>query len=137
MTSYLDHPDSALLTLVARRDSDALAELFRRYAIVVLVAGGWTEDNAADAEQRAVDVFLDAWNRPEAYMPRPEPTRYHLIRAALRDSPEDAVRLAAVRLAELEGWTYHDVAALLARPSQHIARLIREELAGLRDDSAG
>lgn len=134
MTSYLDIPDTAVLTLIARRDPDALGELFRRYGTVVLTAAGWTEDRAADAEQRTVDVYLDVWERPEAYAPGVDSTRSHLIRAALRDATQEGVRLAAAQLAELEGWTYHDVAEVLARPSRHVAMLIREQLAALRGD---
>ncbi len=133
MTSYLDIPDTALLTLVARLDRDALSEVFRRYATVVLVAAGWTEEAASEAERRTVDVFLDVWKRPEAYAPGVDSTRSHLIRSALRDATEQAVRLAGARLAGLEGWTYHDVAEVLARPARHVALLIQEQLDALRD----
>lgn len=134
MTSYLDIPDTALLALVARLDRDALSELFHRYGTVVLVAAGWTEDRAAVAEQRAVDVFLDVWKRPEDYAPGVDSTRSQLIRAALRDTTPETVRLAAARLAELDGWTYHDVAEALARPGRDVALLIREQLAALHGD---
>jgi len=127
-----DISDSALLALVARLDRDALSKLFHRYAAVVLVAAGWTEQNATDAEQRTVHVFLDVWKRPEAYTAGDDSTRSHLIRSALGDATEPEVRLAALRLAELEGWTYHDVAEVLARPTRHVAVLIREKLVALR-----
>lgn len=132
--SYLDIPDTALLILVARLDKDALSELFRRYGTVALVAAGWTEDRAGDAERRVVDVFLDVWHRPEAFAPGVDSTRSHLIRAVLRDSSREDVRLAAIRLAELEGWTYHDVARVLARPGRAVALLIRDQLIARRDD---
>ncbi|MDQ3642659.1 MAG: hypothetical protein M3450_14620 [Actinomycetota bacterium] len=132
MTSYFDMPDSSLLTLVGRLDRDALGELFRRYGTTVLVAAGWTESSAAHAEQRTLDVFVDVWGRPEAYAGGTDPTRSHLVRAALRGATEDDARLAATRLAGLEGWTYHDVADVLARPRQHVALLIRAKLAALR-----
>ncbi len=133
MTSYLDVNDSTLLTFIARRDRQALGELFRRYGTVVLVAAGWTEQRAAGAEQRTVDVFIDVWDRPEAYTPGADSTRSNLVRAALAEASAEAVRLAAVRLAELEGWTYLDVAEVLSRPSRHVALLIQEQLGALRD----
>ena len=128
MTSYLDLSDAALLTLVGRRDRNALGELFRRYGIVVLVAADWSEANAADVERRAVEVFLDVWKRPEAYVIGSSPIRLNLVRAALTDIPPEAVGLPATRLAQLEGWTYHDVADALARPHRQVALLIREQL---------
>lgn len=134
MASYLDIPDAALLTLVARRDREALGELFRRYITVVLVAAGWTEETLTDAEQTAVEVFVDVWKRPETYAPGAASTRSHLIRAALRDATEQQVRLAAARLANLQGWTYHDVADVLVQPSQQVAALIRDQLAMLQGD---
>jgi len=132
MTSYLDLSDSALLTLVARVDGHSLGELFRRYATVVLVAAGWSDHSAADAERRTVEVFLDVWARPGAYLPGAESTRAHLARAAMHGADEQAVRLRTARLAGLEGWTYHDVAEVLARPAQHVAAVIRDELIALR-----
>lgn len=127
-----DISDAALLALVARLDRDALSEFFRRYATVVLVAAGWTEQNAATAEHKTVQVFLDVWARPEAYAPGVTSTRHQLIRSALHDATEAEVRLAAVRLAERQGWTYHDVAEVLARPAHRVAMLIREQLGALR-----
>jgi len=134
MTSYLDMSDAALLTSVGRLDRDALAELFRRYGTVVLVATGWTEATAAEAEQRTVNVFLDVWKRPMAYAPGVHSTRSHLVRAVLDGASQEAVGVAATRLARLEGWTYHDVAESLFRPSQQVALLIRGQLAALRGD---
>lgn len=135
MPSYLDLSDASLLTLVGRLDRDALGELFRRYGIVVLVAAGWAEANAANAEQRAVEVFLDVWGRPEAYAAGSGPIRSSVVRAALTDAAPEAVRLAATRLAQLEGWTYHDVAEVLARPHRQIALIIREQLNEMRRDT--
>ena len=135
MTRYLDASDTTLLTSVARRDRDALGEFFRRYGTVALVAAGWTQDNAAEAEQRTVQVFLDVWARPEAYTPGADSTRSLLVHAALGDASPEAVRLAAARLAHLEGWTYHDVAETLARSARHVAWLIRDQLGELGDRS--
>ncbi len=134
ITSYLDVSDAALLTSVGRLDHHAVGELFRRYGTVVLVASGWTEATAAEAEQRTVDVFLDVWKRPMAYAPGGHSTRSHLVRAALHGGSQAAVGLAAARLAKLEGWTYHDVAEALFRPSQQVALLLREQLFALRGD---
>ena len=134
MTSYLDMSDSALLTSVGRLDHDALGELFRRYGTVVLVASGWTEVTAAEAEQRTVHVFLDVWKRPMAYAHGGHSSRSQLVRAALHGGSQAAVGLAAARLAKLEGWTYHDVAEALFRPSQQVALLLREQLSALRGD---
>jgi DNA-directed RNA polymerase specialized sigma24 family protein len=124
MTSYLDLSDTALLTRIARLDRLALSELFRRYGAVVLVAGGWTAQTAATAEARTVEVFLDLWERPGAYAPGAATVRTHLIRAALVGASEEAVRLATARLAALEGWTYHDVADVLARSARNVATAI-------------
>lgn len=134
-TSYLDCSDSALLTLVARRDRDALGELFRRYGTVMLIALGWAEHDLVGAEEATVAVFLDLWQRPEAYMPGADSTRSHLLRVALADATEDSLGSAVARLAQLEGWTYHDVAESLARPSRHVASLIREQLHRLHDET--
>jgi DNA-directed RNA polymerase specialized sigma24 family protein len=136
MTSYLDMPDASLLTLVGRLDRDALGALFHRYGTVVLVAAGWTETSAADAEQRTVDVFIDVWKRPAAYAGGAEPTRSHLIRAVLQGATEEGARLAAARLARLEGWTYHDVADVLARPRRQVALMLRDQLTAFRDDAS-
>lgn len=126
-------PDAALLALVARHDGDALAELFRRYATVVVVAAGWNESNAATAERRTVDVFLDLWNRPGVYGAAVASTRSYLIRAAMHGATEEAIGIAAAQLAALEGWTYHDVAHVLARPAHQVALVIREQLCALQE----
>ena len=134
MTSYLDVSDAVLLISVGRLDHHALGELFRRYGIMVLVASGWSEATAAEAEQRTVDVFLDVWKRPMAYAPGGHSTRSHLVRAALHGGSQAAVGLATARLARLEGWTYHDVAEALFRPSHQVGSLLREQLSALRGD---
>ena len=131
MTSYLDLSDTELLTRIARLDRIALSELFRRYATVVLIAAGWTQQAAGPAEARAVEVFLDLWERPAIYAPDAVPVRVHLIRAALAGASEEAVRVATARLAALEGWTYHDVAHVLARPARNVATIIRDQLGAL------
>lgn len=132
MTSHLDMSDAMLLTLVGRFDADALGELFRRYGTVVLVAAGWTEETAVDAEQTAVDVFLDVWRRPTVYASGVVSTASHLVRATIGGETDDTVGPAAARLASLDGWTYHGVAEALSRPRGQVARLIREQLAVLR-----
>lgn len=83
----------------------------------------------------AVDVFLDVWTRPAAYAGGADPTRSHLIRAALQGATEEGARLAATRLAGLGGWTYHDVAEAMARPRRQVALMLRDQLAALRDDA--
>ena len=98
MTSHLDLSDTSLLTRVARRDRLALSELFRRYGMVVLIATGWTPRSANTAEARTVEVFLDVWERPDAYAPGATPVRAYLVREALVGTSAEAVRLATTRL---------------------------------------
>jgi hypothetical protein len=116
-----------------RLDRDVLGELPRRYATAVLIAADWTEQSVTDAEQRTVHAFFCLCKRPEAYTPGTDSTGSHLLGSALHVAAEPAVRPLAVRLAELEGRTYHDVAEVLARPNRHVAVVIREQVGALRD----
>jgi hypothetical protein len=97
----------------------------------VLIAAGWTKQSVIDAEQRTVHAFFFLGKGPKAYTPGADSTRSHLLGSALHAAA--SWRLLAVRLAELEGRTYHDVAEVLARPNRHVAVVIREQVGALRD----
>jgi RNA polymerase sigma-70 factor (ECF subfamily) len=61
--------DAALVKRVAERQPDALAELYDRFAPVLLALARRILGNHADAEEVLQEVFAQVWNRGERYDP--------------------------------------------------------------------
>ncbi len=61
--------DSALVKRVAERQPDALAELYDRFAPILLALARRILGNHADAEEVLQEVFIQVWNRGERYDP--------------------------------------------------------------------
>jgi RNA polymerase sigma-70 factor, ECF subfamily len=61
--------DSALLQLLAERDQDALAELYDRFAPILLPLARRILGSAAEAEDVLQETFLRVWNDPGRYDP--------------------------------------------------------------------
>ena len=60
-------PDSDLLHRISRRDEGALAELYDRYAGLLLALSRRIVIDASDAEEILQEVFLQVWNQAERY----------------------------------------------------------------------
>ncbi|HLX07353.1 MAG TPA: sigma-70 family RNA polymerase sigma factor [Thermoanaerobaculia bacterium] len=61
--------DTALVQRVAERQPHALAELYDRFAPVLLALARRILGNHADAEEVLQEVFIQVWNRGERYDP--------------------------------------------------------------------
>jgi len=61
--------DAALVKRVAERQPDALAELYDRFAPLLLALARRILGNHADAEEVLQEVFVQVWNRGERYDP--------------------------------------------------------------------
>jgi RNA polymerase sigma-70 factor, ECF subfamily len=61
--------DAALVRLVVDRRPEALAELYDRFAPVLLALARRVLGAAGDAEEVVQEVFLLLWNRPDRYDP--------------------------------------------------------------------
>ena len=59
--------DVALVRLLAERRTDALSELYRRYASNLLALGRRILGAVAEAEEVLQEVFLHVWNHSERY----------------------------------------------------------------------
>jgi RNA polymerase sigma-70 factor (ECF subfamily) len=59
--------DAALVERVARRDQEALGELYERYASLLLAVSRRVLDDGADAEEMLQEVFLQVWNQAARY----------------------------------------------------------------------
>jgi RNA polymerase sigma-70 factor (ECF subfamily) len=61
--------DAQLVTLVARYDEIALAEIYRRYGGAVFGLARRVLDNQTEAEDVTQEIFLRLWNQPERFDP--------------------------------------------------------------------
>ena len=61
------HTDVALVRLLAERRTDALSELYRRYAPTLLALAKRVLGGAAEAEEVLQEVFLHVWNHSQRY----------------------------------------------------------------------
>jgi RNA polymerase sigma-70 factor, ECF subfamily len=59
--------DPALVGRIAAGDTDALAELYDRYAGLLLALGRRVLNDASDAEDVLQEVFLQVWNQASRY----------------------------------------------------------------------
>ena len=61
--------DTALVKRIAERQPEALAELYDRFAPILLALARRILGNHADAEEVLQEVFIQVWNRGEHYDP--------------------------------------------------------------------
>jgi RNA polymerase sigma-70 factor, ECF subfamily len=70
---------------IARRDEEALGELFDRYSGSIVALGARILRDAAEAEEVAQEIFLAVWRNPRAYeAPRGEVKTWLLLMARSR-----------------------------------------------------
>ena len=82
MSSTTERDDLILLGRIARRDSDAFAELFDRHSPIVLGVLIRMLGNRAESEEILQEAFLQAWNQAERYDARRASPRGWLIMLA-------------------------------------------------------
>ncbi len=61
--------DAQLVTLIARYDEIALAEVYRRHGGAVFGLARRVLNNQTEAEDVTQEVFLRLWNQPERFDP--------------------------------------------------------------------
>ena len=69
MQDLSEASDAKLVTLIARFDEVALAEVYRRHGGVVYGLARRVLNNATEAEDVTQEVFLRLWNQPERFDP--------------------------------------------------------------------
>jgi RNA polymerase sigma-70 factor (ECF subfamily) len=69
MGDLTEASDAQLVTLVARYDEVALAEIYRRHGGAVFGLARRVINNQTDAEDVTQDIFLRLWNQPERFDP--------------------------------------------------------------------
>jgi RNA polymerase sigma-70 factor (ECF subfamily) len=74
--------DERLVHSVARRDQDALAELYRRHGDGVFALVARVLQDRAMAEEVTQEVFLRLWNEPDRFDPQRGALRSFLLRQA-------------------------------------------------------
>ncbi|HEY1826000.1 MAG TPA: sigma-70 family RNA polymerase sigma factor [Acidimicrobiales bacterium] len=67
MGELAEASDAQLVTLVARYDEGALAEIYRRHGGAVYGLSRRVLDNRAEAEDVTQDIFLRLWRQPERF----------------------------------------------------------------------
>jgi RNA polymerase sigma-70 factor, ECF subfamily len=131
--------DAALVAAVARVERDALAELYDRYAPLMLGAAHRVLRSRGDAEDLLHDVFLEVWQRAAGYDPARGSVRSWLL-LRVRSRAIDRVRalsvarrhgMAPAEQAEAHGAAAADVEATLVLRAE--AGRVRDALQGLPD----
>lgn len=69
MNDLSEPSDAQLVTLVARFDEVALAEIYRRHGGAVFGLARRVLNNQTEAEDITQEIFLRLWNRPERFDP--------------------------------------------------------------------
>jgi RNA polymerase sigma-70 factor (ECF subfamily) len=69
MGGLTEASDAQLVTLVARYDEVALAEIYRRHGGAVFGLARRVINNQTEAEDVTQDIFLRLWNQPERFDP--------------------------------------------------------------------
>jgi DNA-directed RNA polymerase specialized sigma24 family protein len=143
--------DSDLRQRLVYGDHDALAEVYDMYSATVYTVALRVTQESGVAEQVALDVFVNLWNRPLAYDPGQASLRGWLAMLAHRRSVEwlrqnsvepasqptptalaklPALTMQAIELAYFKGRTYRQVAEELGIPESTAKSRLR---AGLRE----
>ena len=74
--------DAQLVTLVARYDEIALAEIYRRHGGAVFGLARRVLNNQTEAEDVTQEIFLRLWNQPERFDPARGTLRSYLLTQA-------------------------------------------------------
>src|ERR1700677_43413 len=74
--------DAQLVTLVARYDEIALAEIYRRHGGAVFGLARRVLNNQTEAEDVTQEIFLRLWNQPERFDPARGTLRSFLLTQA-------------------------------------------------------
>ena len=74
--------DAQLVTLVARYDEIALAEVYRRHGGAVFGLARRVLNNQTEAEDVTQEIFLRLWNQPERFDPARGTLRSYLLTQA-------------------------------------------------------
>lgn len=91
-----DIGDARLVVAIARKHTDALAEVYRRYAGAVLALARRVVGDPRLSEEVVQEVFLGLWNAPEAFDPERGSLRSFLL-AKTHGKSVDIVRAEVSR----------------------------------------
>ncbi len=91
-----DIGDTRLVVAIARKHTDALAEVYRRYAGAVLALARRVVGDPRLSEEVVQEVFLGLWNAPEAFDPERGSLRSFLL-AKTHGKSVDIVRAEVSR----------------------------------------
>ncbi len=98
MQEISEASDAQLVTMVARYNEVALAEIYRRHGGAVFGLARRVLNNAAEAEDVTQEVFLRLWNQPERFDPSRGALRTFLLTQSHARSV-DAIRSLNARRA--------------------------------------
>ena len=96
-TDYARHSDERLLVLIARRQEEALAELYNRYNRLVFSLALAVVNDRATAEEITLDVFMRVWQKAATYRADQAKVSTWLTHIA-RNHSIDMLRRRSVRL---------------------------------------
>ena len=96
-TDYARHTDERLLSLIAQRQEQALAELYNRYNRLVFSLALAVVNDRATAEEITLDVFMRIWQKAATYRADQAKVSTWLTHIA-RNHAIDILRRRSVRL---------------------------------------
>ncbi len=96
MDKFNDISDAQLVTMVARYDEVALAEVYRRHGGAVYGLARRVLNSSSEAEDVTQEIFLRLWNQPERFDPARGTLRSYLMTQS-HARAVDAVRSLAAR----------------------------------------
>jgi RNA polymerase sigma-70 factor (ECF subfamily) len=100
MSDIGEASDAQLVTLVARYNEVALAEIYRRHGAAVYGLACRVLNNAAEAEDVTQEVFLRLWNQPERFDPLRGNLRSYLLTQSHSRAVDTIRSLGAARRRE-------------------------------------